>query len=664
MPHDRKDLEALFSPAPEEYGTHLLICGLSADTETLERIVSAFTCETKVQRAASGVLRAVLALDASAPLLGPLTIPGLLQLAPCTSDDWTKKTSLMHAKVALMGFSKARFATPTSFRLVVSTGNWTRETWGNGSQIDMFWSATWTVGESDELSKKAHADIASALDFFRRLLSGLYTKSNDFLIQQTFSMNWLRHWYAVDAAHRTNERPRFIHSLDTSLFSQIKRRFPKTGISTLVAGSGFFEQSSADPAVKPEVLGELERLGNPGTRYLVFNTKQSGALSGWISANTKKLRKGKLGDWTFCMPTDPLQSRAGLGRERLHAKYIAGLKRVAGSGKRGTLGALYLGSGNLSRAGLLTRAQLDATDKWQRRTGNVEAGIFMVDDSVIPQVWRALACGDIQPQESLEKIEAGTGEPIFVPRDPPPILFAHLRANRIKLVRSSDTPVDLQLRLSGTDEWLDVGVGENEVICGIHPAPAIVWVREVLGPGTVYDVPVLSEEGLLCRQSPAKVSVDDILDAILTFPEPPSYLPDPEQQTTGGNHGHPPPASASATHYPLRVVASMIEAIALRNSVLTREQFPVWLSQLRLLLLEQTLDADREAVRALGINLFTALFHPGFTPPWMDETPFLKASYERVIADVEKSWCMPKAVACPAQVTESLASGGNCEEEF
>lgn len=667
MEHDRRDLESLFAPPPNQFGTHMLICGLSADIETLERIVAAFTEESKVQRAATGLLRSVLMLDASARLLSPLAVPGMLQLAPCAAALWSEQTSLMHAKVALMGFADSRFAAPTSLRLVVSTGNWTRETWGNGSQIDMFWSTTCTTLQPGEPRTQAHDDIEAALAFFSQMMSALYPQSTAFLQKQPLAMVWLETWKAQLAAGRRNRRAQFIHSLDKPLFDQIKKRFPQTGISTLVAGSGFFEQSPAGSIGKPDVLSKLEELGNPGMRYLVSNANQAGALAGWIGANQKKAGKGKLEGWTLCAPADPLQVKQGPARTYLHAKYIAGLKRVSASkNDTGTLGALYLGSGNLSRAGLLTSAALATGAPRKRRVGNVEAGIFMDDELAIVQVWRALACGDILTPAAMAAMETGTGEPIFVPRDPPPVLFAHVAGGRLQLVRSSNVPVALQLRTTGVDDWLDIGAAQDAIDLACKSVPPIVWIRLPAtssdGSPEVHEIPVFSEEGTLCRQLPSELTIDDVLDALLAFPGAPPYLPDPDAEgTTTGRVK--PTVSISAGRYPLRLLASLIEAIGQRNCALTKEQFPFWLSQLRVLLLEQISEVDRMAVGAVGINLFPALSLPGFAPPWLDQSPVLKSSYETLLADIQRAWTIPGAVGCPAPTTHLMHNGESLEEE-
>ena len=655
MHHEHQNIDALFAPGPHFFGTHMLICGLSADAETLERIVSVFTGENKVQRAESGLLRSLLMLDASARLLSPLAVPGMLQLAPCAAADWSAQTSLMHAKVALMGFAKSRFAAPTTFRLVVSTGNWTRESWGSGSQIDMYWSTTCDLLTFPTATTQPLADIRAALAFFEQIMSALYPQSTAFLQQLPLAMKWLEIWKERVGTGTVGQSANFIHSLKRSLFDQVKKRFPQTGITTLVAGSGFFEQAPKGEASKPEVLAKLEELGHPGTRYLVSNVDQAGAVASWIGSNLKKAGRGYLDGWTLCAPADPLQSKQGLARTFLHAKFIAGLKRV--SAKRndtGTLGALYLGSGNLSRAGFLSSAKLVTGSPRKQSPGNVEAGIFMDDEMAIVQVWRVLACGEVLTAADVEAMIPGGGEPIFVPRDPPPILFARIQGERLHLVRSTNQSVALNLKTSGVGDWLDIDATQEAIDFISESVPPIVWVRL---PATqtrltpeIYEIPVFSEGGELCRQLPSELNVDDVLDALLAFPAPPPYLPDPEQ-VEGRSGDHAKTASSSARHYPLRLLAALIEAIGQRNYALTKEQFPFWLSQLRVLLLQQVSDVDRQAVRSAGVDLFPALDLPGFSPPWLEHDPELKATYQSLIAEIQQAWTLPNAVGAPPPPT-------------
>jgi len=144
----------------------------------------------------------------------------------------------------------------------------------------------------------------------------------------------------------------------------------------------FFEQAgktSTDSA--PKVLLKLESLGNPGRRLLVFNPQRAGAIAAWLEqlratkVGERKLARSLAGQWELCLPRDPLEKNEKAGRKFLHAKYIAGLGPLSENNK-GTarLAFLYLGSGNLSNRGFLTRACVEGDADERETVGNVEAG--------------------------------------------------------------------------------------------------------------------------------------------------------------------------------------------------------------------------------------------------------------------------------------------------
>jgi len=639
MKHERRDLERLFAPAPDRFGTHMLLCGLSADTETLERIVSTFTGEGTVERAARGLVRAVLMLDASSPPLSPLAVPGLQRLTHCPLEHWRAHTSLMHAKVALLGFADEPFAAPTSFRLIVSTGNWTGETWGSGPQIDMFWSTECRIDPVHRASD-AYVDVSAALAFFERLMGTLYPQSAAFLEGRELAMGWLANWRTLLGQGKPNRRPRFVHSLDASLSTQVSQRFPKEGVSSLVAGSGFWEQAGRDPGAMPKVVQGRGKLAVRGKRYLVVNPGQAGALAQWVGAKPKTASTGRIDGWTLCTPLDPLQPKKGAGRSFLHAKYIAGLARVASARQdKGTMTFLYLGSGNLSCAGFLSTAGWGSNKK-RPSAGNVEAGVVLTDKQEVSDVWRALACGDVLPDTSIKAMESGSSEPILVPQAPPPVLFAHHVDARLRLVRSIGVMAALEVRLDAVGPWLGIGVGEDALPLTGNPPP-MVWVRlppdDAGATPQIHEVPVYARDGTCCRQAPHVLEIDDVLEALLAFPSFPPGQADPESPQSPAAAARP----VVASRYPLKSMATLIEAIAQRNAVLTREQFPVWLSELRYLLLEQVADADRYAIAATGVNLFPALLEPGFAPPWLDEVPQLALAYRSLVGDIVAHWTAP-----------------------
>lgn len=652
MQHEHRALDALFAPEPGMYGTHMLACGLSADIDTLEAMMTAFTGETNVRRAASGQLRGLLMLDASSEALGALAVPGMIGLAPCTTRLWEQRTSLMHAKVALLGFSDQPLSAPKAFRLVVSTGNWTRATWANRAQIDMFWSTQCTLPLLPAARPDEQRDIAEAFQFLDRVIGMLYADNARALVNQPFTLDWLKQWTQLLQPANSSKNPRFLHSLDKPLFGQIKKRFPKNGVASLVAGSGFFEQGADGAVNKPEVLTQLETLATPGRRYLVVNADQAGAVANWVKANPKSFAKSTLDGWTLCAPTDPLQAGT-LGRTNLHAKYIAGIRQVRLT--KGWIAALYLGSGNLSRAGLLSAATGPSTV-----AGNIEAGVFLNDEHEIDPVWRALACGDELAPDTMKALQPGDGEQILVPLEPPPVLLARLSEGWLQLIRSEVPPSPLQIRMDSTAGWSDI---DAETGAACEGMPAVVWVRESPGDANaeprVYEVAVVTAAGAIARQPPTEQCIDDILASLRTFPAAP---PEPLPPGKGGDTGKRP-ASESAKRYPLHLLAMLIEAIGHRNSMVTEEQFPYWLSQVRTLLLEQASDADRTAVRNAGINLFPALLEPGFVPEWLESSASLHAAYQTLLTDLIDAWTLPGATQSTAEFMEQSNEGASLEEQ-
>ncbi|SOE97697.1 hypothetical protein SAMN05414139_10849 [Burkholderia sp. D7] len=657
---DRSDLEVLFSPPQGEHGTHLLLCGLSSDAETLERMLAAFTIETPTQRRARGLVRGLLLLDASNRQLRSQPVPGLLQLWPCLKETWRSRTSLMHAKVALMGFGPSALGVPRRWRLVVCTGNWTAETWGRQGAIDLFWTTEWDEQGDERNADQALADVSAAFGFFERLLRGLYGKHYGNLAGDAVVTGWLSTWRErLQLRGATSKRkPQFIHSLDRSLFEQIRRSFPRDGVSTLVAGSGFFEQSGKiSTDLPPGVVRKLESLGNPGRRVLVFNPLRAGAIATWVeqlratTVNARRLDQSRAGQWELCMPRDPLEKHEKMGRKFLHAKFIAGLNHIIEkkSGSSAKLAFLYLGSGNLSNRGFLTRAFIEGDADNQRNVGNVEAGAMLLPNERIGAVWQRLACGAWASAQDLKAAEAGAGEELFEPIDPPPVLFLRQRDGCLHLVRSAVPEAPLWLH--GPDgRWIEVAPEQASVTWAVSCPPFVRVCNvdpEVL-PGTPgWDVAVLSANGLFCRRDAPLLDVESVLQAMLAFPALPPHEHEDDDDDDDDDEGTKRNARGSAgtpgiaARYALRTLAVLVETIAQRNVLIAPEEFPYWLAQLRVLLLEQTAPGERQAIGRLGVDLFDALDQPGFVPLWLAQRPDLHGQYQAFLRDLRAMWGVP-----------------------
>ena len=157
-----------------------------------------------------------------------------------------------------------------------------------------------------------------------------------------------------------------------------------------------------------------------------------------------------------------------------------------------------------------------------------------------------------------------------------------------------------------------------------------------------WEVPVFSDEGLYCKRPVPQLTFSSVLKALLAFPAvPPTAIEDDDEEGGNGEAGKGGRArrAIKASPYPLRSYASMIEAIASRNMCVEKEAFAYWLSQMRVLLLEQASDADRESVRGLGVDLFDALMQEGFKPAFLDKEAALASQYAAVIELLRAAWC-------------------------
>ena len=128
-------LISAFAPVDGWCGVAALMCALSADASVMREILGAFTGETDRQRARRGAASALLALDRRSDRVSLRTIPGLI-LAEPRLESWPEG-SMLHAKVALLGYARDAGASIGRLRLIVSTGNWTLASLNQ--QIEMLW---------------------------------------------------------------------------------------------------------------------------------------------------------------------------------------------------------------------------------------------------------------------------------------------------------------------------------------------------------------------------------------------------------------------------------------------------------------------------------------------------------------------------------------------
>ena len=120
--------------APDDYVGHFgWLCGYSADAPFLDDALTRFTRMTAAQRAGQGRIFLAVMLDAGNPPILSTDVPGVAHLLLKKGQPFR----LLHAKVALLGFRHRTEPGRWWLRLLVSTGNWTRQT--VEESLDLAW---------------------------------------------------------------------------------------------------------------------------------------------------------------------------------------------------------------------------------------------------------------------------------------------------------------------------------------------------------------------------------------------------------------------------------------------------------------------------------------------------------------------------------------------
>ena len=107
--------------------------GTRADTGFLDDALERFTRRMHAQRAYEGRISMALMLDPGNPQITPKEVAGAMHLPL----QGVPPFRLLHAKLALLGFRHTSDARRWRVRLIVSTGNWTRQTLEDS--LDLAW---------------------------------------------------------------------------------------------------------------------------------------------------------------------------------------------------------------------------------------------------------------------------------------------------------------------------------------------------------------------------------------------------------------------------------------------------------------------------------------------------------------------------------------------
>ncbi|WAP70083.1 phospholipase D-like domain-containing protein [Jiella pelagia] len=510
-------LSRLFEPPEGHVGVFGWLCGYSADEIFLNSALERFTRCTRRQRAASGDVFLGAMLDPGERRISPVQVPGLLHLPlpPRTSG-------LMHAKVALIGFRTIETADAWRIRLIVSTGNWTRQTLEES--LDLAWTVD--LGREDEerdASQRA-ADIASAANLLRHLrdlvpVSPLDSTSAISREARDRLDAWVER-ISIRAPRGTVTR--FIDSRREAMLPQILSRIRPGRRNHLSIGSGFYE--GGDGSAVPPALGRIiqELRGTLAKEAEIdLYVEPQGCQA--VATGAEAIRN---------MGITIRQAAASCGPpRRLHAKFMFSARWQSNS-QRCLNAWLYLGSGNMTASGLL---------RSDRNGGNLEAGIMIEPANLVwneadvdfgTPVCRLLPI-DWNDKSVVDTSACEAGEDM---RERPTEYVAPPVSHFVWHEREGSGWLDPPAESSATFDVLDpAGAdctrdGTSFVWHAHRPLEVrVAWQQD--GERLTELVPVIDEHGRLAAQVLLPVAIEHVWSLLADFP-----LPPPVEEPTGDEY--------------------------------------------------------------------------------------------------------------------------------
>lgn len=615
----------IFVPPEGMVGHSAALVAMTGAEDFLEDAVQRFTGLRPRQRAELGNVLVYLMLDGHSSssrqeVFPPGRIPGLHEFQPREVEPG----SLLHAKVALLAFAPSRTGAPVHLRLAVLTANYTYTS--ARQQLELVWVVDLPLIGSARVEDRA--DVAAAGAFIETLLARRFHRDEQALPVKEHKLTARLDVLlaAASSLAPANRKPRFIHSLDRPLYDQIRERF-RSAIdkprNLLLCGSGFYEEPSTK-ARKPAVFGKLEDLGVFTTnvrRVALVEPGEAGAVATWAKG-------GDTEGWEVVRPYDALDQN-----RRLHAKFV-----YAGYLRDGHVsnGWLYLGSGNLSRRGILTHGGM--------AEGNVETGvIFAVDERLDGEAierwlfWsdEAETVGD--EEWAIGKVgDAPDKQPIL---EAPPILSATIEtapSRHLRLLWREDFLGEPRVRISWAGrDWFDVKRGD-EVPLQNDESPAALNVSGESDRKWV--VPVVDAAGRVGWQPPRFDTYADALAALLDFPIRPAEATDDGDGDDGdGTKGVATEAAIEQEKsYALHAAAELVEKVAALQAALPESMLDDWLDHLDRMFRASFPEPLIATWRTHRLDVFAHLREPELRSPHLTDKQRIR--YFEVLDGAARAW--------------------------
>ena len=632
--------------APDDFvGCFGWVCGYSADGGFLDDAVDRFTRRMHAQRAYEGRIAIALMLDPGNPQITPKEVPGVMHL-PLTG---VPPFRLLHAKLALLGFRHTLDARQWRLRLIVSTGNWTRQTLEDS--LDLAWRidlCDQDLKSQDSLVPQACADLSAAwgmLDWLRghfdfRVLNARAPGRQDFESESTT----VERWIAKAIKLGIGVAPRFFDNRKTSLLAQlpelVRKHTSQSARNYLGMGSGFYESSESnskipsvlknivDTLLEAELLTrypEIDIFVNPKACQAVATSVTSFNNAGWMVREAGQPECFKI-------------SRS------LHAKFIFSANHRENSDLCNSAW-LYLGSGNLTGPGF--------ANQMASQSGNLEAGVV-----ISPESLRWSPAKGIPPESVLTNLLPLQWETDF--SQDPGLLVAGSDMPDPE-VRYSAAPVAYFFWIFDQDiSWLRTSEEITESFdlldaagdaCHRDPIKGFPWrgprPRQVQlrwcigGQERLAWVPVIDEFGRIAATILPRIDIEEAWNQLANFPMPPDeeeLLADGDAESTDDASQESSGASLTAS-YPVRQMMQLVENIAAKQTSVSKADWVTWCTRLEQCLVQAAGSNVLEQFLELNLNPLSPLWHRPFRPAFAATGETAEGlRYESVLKRVETAW--------------------------
>lgn len=608
-------LSEAFSP-PEGYiGQSGILCALSATEPFIDRVLEHFTGRSKRARESEPGPYLFLLLDRASAKPSSNNVPGVTCLDYNDREPLWQKIDVMHAKVALLCFGRARTGPVECVRLIVSTGNWTEESSRN--QIELVWACDLDLSNiTDIQARQAMLDLSAAAEFFKSLCLLYHLKPWQEKIENIFNSVPSR------PSNGRLQSSRFVSTLDITsqastrestgepLLNQVCSGINKTARNFIVCGSGFFEQSKGNNS-SPELLELLlKRLRADGNltsslchenQILIINPTHCGQVADWLKGSA-----GKPSDWTVLQARDTAENNRGL-----HAKFL-----FLASRRRDSLsnGFCYIGSGNLSLKGFNSAPSIN-------RSGNVEAGVCLEVGEIISMdtvkecmPWGVEIAPDAIPaQEPLSEEDPAIE---FAPSCP----VSCFRCNRGETF-IIEWIIERACILMNGQELINLTPDQTDIKL---PAPLALSPYATVCEGKwKWVVPILDAAGNLPRRAISFQNWDDLLGYLDNFSS--NQAGDDLFEDSDNENDRDPLLIMTSNNtiadidgvwreYPAHRAMQLIEKISERNQQISQYRLPDWADTLRRIFNEAIPPDQKTAWQELQVNFLSVLKRKHFAP--------------------------------------------------